>query len=305
MSTPTFSRRNTGVRRIHADIKEMQKDPSDQYYAMPLDDNLFDWHFTLRGPEDTEFEGGVYHGRIILPAEYPFKPPNIVFLNRNGRFEINKKICLSFSAYHPEEWQPAWGVRTILEALISFMPAKSEGSIGSLNWTPEERKQCAKESLEWSCPTCKQKIKDILPPLQKKVPGKKNKYADQVAQMHFHEIKVKKKSEGEERGSSEEASSTGNVVETAAEDPTTLRRRGIRPAAQAGNSTVEENGEESRTNSDASREVPTANQTTSSTTEIEFSPLTLRLQMMAVIMFVLMCALLFRKIYRGLLLIYM
>lgn len=70
---------------------------------------MFDWHFTLRGPRDTEFEGGMYHGRILLPSDYPFKPPNIMLLTPNGRFEVRKKICLSISAHHPEEWQPAWG----------------------------------------------------------------------------------------------------------------------------------------------------------------------------------------------------
>lgn len=74
-----------------------------------MQSNMFDWHFTLRGPRDTEFEGGVYHGRILLPSDYPFKPPNIMLLTPNGRFEVRKKICLSISAYHPEEWQPAWG----------------------------------------------------------------------------------------------------------------------------------------------------------------------------------------------------
>ncbi len=43
-------------------------------------ENLFEWHFTLRGPPGTDFAGGVYHGRILLPAEYPFKPPNIMLL---------------------------------------------------------------------------------------------------------------------------------------------------------------------------------------------------------------------------------
>ena len=178
------------------------------------------------------------------------------------------------------------------------MPVKSEGSIGSLNWTPEERKQCAKESLEWYCPTCKQKIKDLLPPLRKKAPEEKNKYAEQVAQMHFHGVKVDKKSEGEERGSSEEASSTGEVVETASEDPTTLRRRGIRPVAQTGNPTVEENEGESRSDTTLPQETPAANQTTSSTTEEEFSMLSLRLKVMAAIMFVIMCSLMVRKICR-------
>ena len=43
-------------------------------------DNLFEWHFTIRGPEGTEFDGGVYHGRIVLPPDYPMKPPSIYFL---------------------------------------------------------------------------------------------------------------------------------------------------------------------------------------------------------------------------------
>jgi ubiquitin-conjugating enzyme E2 J1 len=43
-------------------------------------EDLFEWHFTIRGPSETEYDGGVYHGRIILPAEYPLKPPSIILL---------------------------------------------------------------------------------------------------------------------------------------------------------------------------------------------------------------------------------
>jgi ubiquitin-conjugating enzyme E2 J1 len=187
--TSQFSLKNTGVRRIMEEVSEMKKDPSDQYFATPLEDNIFDWHFTLRGPKGTDFEGGFYHGRILLPSGYPFKPPNIYFLNENGRFEIKKKICLSFSAYHPEEWQPAWGIRTILEAIISFMPSKSEGAIGGLNWSKEERKKCVKKSLSYKCPHCGS-IKDLVPAeANSDEDGTKkstNKYADAIAQLHFH-----------------------------------------------------------------------------------------------------------------------
>ena len=96
----------------------------------------------------------MYHGRILLPAEYPFKPPNIIFLTPSGRFETNTKVCLSFSAFHPELWQPAWGIRLILEALISFLPTPADGAIGALDWTKEERQRLAQKSLEFSCPTC-------------------------------------------------------------------------------------------------------------------------------------------------------
>ena len=36
-------------------------------------------------PED--FAGGLYHGRIVLPVNYPLSPPSIMMLNPNGRFE--------------------------------------------------------------------------------------------------------------------------------------------------------------------------------------------------------------------------
>jgi ubiquitin-protein ligase len=53
---------------------------TDHYWARPLEDNLFEWHFTVRGPSSTDFDGGLYHGRILLPPEYPMKPPNIILL---------------------------------------------------------------------------------------------------------------------------------------------------------------------------------------------------------------------------------
>ncbi|OQS02930.1 ubiquitin-conjugating enzyme E2 [Thraustotheca clavata] len=178
---------NTAIKRIRADVREMMTDPSDQYYAAPLENNMFDWHFTIRGPRDTEFEGGIFHGRILLPSEYPFKPPNIILLTPNGRFEVKKKICLSISAYHPEHWQPAWGVRLILEALISFMPTKGEGAIGALDFTAEERKKLAQESVHWTCPQCGE-IKGLIPEETKHDKPVESKYASQIAQLHIHNM---------------------------------------------------------------------------------------------------------------------
>jgi len=146
--------KSPSLRRIQADIRELALDPSDQYHASPLENDMFEWHFTIRGAKKTDFEGGIYHGRILLPPDYPFKPPHIMFLTPSGRFETNTKICLSFSAYHPELWQPAWGIRLILEALISFLPTPADGAIGALNWSSKERKRLAKKSVEWCCPQC-------------------------------------------------------------------------------------------------------------------------------------------------------
>jgi ubiquitin-conjugating enzyme E2 J1 len=154
---------NPSVKRILREVKEMEAEPSDQYTATPLEDNIFEWHFTIRGPHDTEFEGGLYHGRIILPPEYPFKPPNIVLLNPNGRFEVGTKICLSISSYHPEHWQPSWSIRTVLVALISFMPTKADGAIGAIDYSPEERRKLAKKSLSFVCDKCGTHLSKVFP----------------------------------------------------------------------------------------------------------------------------------------------
>ncbi|GMH49629.1 hypothetical protein TrVE_jg5203 [Triparma verrucosa] len=218
----------SNIRRIHADVKELAKSPSSMYTAAPLDDDLFVWHFTLRGPPKTEFEGGVYHGQILLPPDYPFKPPNIVFNTPNGRFAVGTKICLSISAYHPEHWQPAWGIRLILEALISFFPTPSEGAIGGLDWKPEERKRLAAESGKWYCPHCGC-IGNLIPIVDDDAGGElKLKFAEEIKQLHMHNVTTppakskeeigKGEGEGEGEGEDEEQVEKGDGDEKA-EDP--------------------------------------------------------------------------------------
>ena len=145
---------NIAVKRIHCDVRELNRNPSRQYSAAPLEDNLFEWHFTLRGPRGSDFQGGLYHGRILLPPQWPMKPPSIMFLNASGRFEVGKKVCLSATSFHPEHWQPAWGIRTILEALVAFFPTPADGALGALQWRPDERRKLALESQTWRCPCC-------------------------------------------------------------------------------------------------------------------------------------------------------
>ena len=150
------NKNSTSLRRIRADLREltMDKNSNDRYTAAPLEHDMFEWHFTIRGPITTDYENGIYHGRILLPPDYPYKPPHIIFLTPNGRFDTNTKICLSFSAYHPELWQPAWGIRLILEALIAFLPTPTDGAIGAIDYSSTERKKLAVQSQQYFCPTC-------------------------------------------------------------------------------------------------------------------------------------------------------
>lgn len=120
-----------------------------------MEENLFEWHFTIRGaPEPSPFAGGVYHGRIILPPAYPLRPPSFRFLTPSGRFEPNREICLSISGHHEETWQPAWGIRTALVAIRSFMDTDAGGQVGGMSAPDNVRKVLAEKSREYSCAGC-------------------------------------------------------------------------------------------------------------------------------------------------------
>ncbi|CAN6289665.1 unnamed protein product [Urochloa humidicola] len=147
-ATAKYNRSNPAVKRILQEVKEMQSNPSPDFMALPLEEDIFEWQFAILGPRDSEFEGGIYHGRIQLPSDYPFKPPSFMLLTPSGRFEIQKKICLSISNYHPEHWQPSWSVRTALVALIAFMPTNPGGALGSLDYKKEDRRALAIKSRE-------------------------------------------------------------------------------------------------------------------------------------------------------------
>ncbi|KAF9328041.1 hypothetical protein BGZ91_001177 [Linnemannia elongata] len=180
-----YNKKSSAVKRIMQEARELVREPSTDFAANPLEayrglpthraagmvfdvkenkwTDIFEWHFTIRGPEETEFEGGLYHGRILLPNNYPFAPPSLMFLTPNGRFELNKKVCLSITGYHPEYWQPAWGIRTVLVAVMGFLPTQSKGAIGGLDTSVVARKALAVKSKTWVCETCHSDMVTILP----------------------------------------------------------------------------------------------------------------------------------------------
>ena len=41
------------------ECKNIQKDPPVGILAEPLEDNIFEWHFTIKGVEKTDFEGTI------------------------------------------------------------------------------------------------------------------------------------------------------------------------------------------------------------------------------------------------------
>ncbi|XP_037954029.1 ubiquitin-conjugating enzyme E2 J2-like [Teleopsis dalmanni] len=139
----------TAISRMKQDYMRLKRDPLPYITAEPLPNNLLEWHYCVKGPEDTPYQGGYYHGTLLFPREFPFKPPSIFMITPNGRFRTNTRLCLSISDYHPDTWNPTWCVGTILTGLLSFM-IETTPTLGAIESSTYEKQQYAKKSLAFN-----------------------------------------------------------------------------------------------------------------------------------------------------------
>jgi ubiquitin-conjugating enzyme E2 J2 len=138
----------------------MQKEPPPFVWAAPDEKNILTWNFLIRGPPDSPFAGGEYHGVLLFPSEYPFKPPGIKMFTPSGRFQPDRKICFSMSDFHPGSWNPAWSVATILTGLLSFM-LSNEMTTGSITSSDSHKRAFAERSHSWN--VAQPRFKDAFP----------------------------------------------------------------------------------------------------------------------------------------------
>ncbi|KAJ3276536.1 Ubiquitin-conjugating enzyme E2 6 [Terramyces sp. JEL0728] len=149
-------------KRLTKEYMLITKNPPPYIIAKPLESDVLEWHYVITGPKDSPYDGGEFHGKVIFPSDYPFKPPAIKMLTPNGRFRTDFRLCLSMSDYHPGSWNPAWSVSTILTGLLSFMLEDTE-TTGSIRTTNEDKRIFARQSKAWN--RRQEKFKAIFPDL--------------------------------------------------------------------------------------------------------------------------------------------
>jgi len=164
------NRKSTSTLRLKQDYLRLKRDPVPYITAEPLPQNILEWHYVVKGPEESPYFGGYYHGTLVFPREFPFKPPSIYMLTPNGRFKTNTRLCLSISDFHPDTWNPAWSVGTILTGLLSFM-LESTPTLGSTETSVYERKEYARKSLQFNLKndTFKELFPEICDEMQQKL----------------------------------------------------------------------------------------------------------------------------------------
>lgn len=180
--TMVMGRNRGAVLRLQQDYINLNKDPVPYIRAEPLPWNILEWHYVINGPENSPYYGGYYHGCLVFTQQYPFKPPSIYMRTPNGRFQVNRRLCLSISDYHPDEWNPAWSVSSILTGLLSFMLEES-AALGTMVTLRKEKLQFAYDSLEYNLKdnTFNTLFPDLCKEIKQKVKERESNEADKLA----------------------------------------------------------------------------------------------------------------------------
>jgi len=98
----------------------MESSPPENISAGPCEDNMYQWNGTIIGPNDSPYQGGIFHLDIVFPDKYPFKPPKISFKTKIYHPNISKKgdICLDTLA---NNWSPAFTINKTLLSICALL----------------------------------------------------------------------------------------------------------------------------------------------------------------------------------------
>jgi len=137
-------------KRIQGDIRIIESQPLEGINICYDESNMLTWQFLIFGLKGTEYEGGEYIGKIVFDNKYPDTPPEFYMHTPNGRFDVDKKICLSNSKFHKDEWQLSWTIHAIILSFVSVMFEDKDKGVSHIVRSSEERQLLATRSIEWN-----------------------------------------------------------------------------------------------------------------------------------------------------------
>ena len=107
--------------RIKKEYQDLQKEKNSNVQVKLVGNDYRHWKGRIKGPIDTCYQGGIFDVDIVIPDDYPFKPPKMKFDTKIWHPNISSvtgAICLDILK---NEWTPALTIRTALISLQALM----------------------------------------------------------------------------------------------------------------------------------------------------------------------------------------
>ena len=109
---------NVSKNRIIRELEDFKKNAENSDIEVNLvESDIFHWKGSIKGPKDTCYSGGLFFIDILIPTDYPYKPPKMKFDTKIWHPNISSQtgaICLDILK---NEWSPALSIRTALLSL--------------------------------------------------------------------------------------------------------------------------------------------------------------------------------------------
>jgi ubiquitin-conjugating enzyme E2 W len=106
--------------RVQRELKEFIKSPPPNL-SVKVGSNIRIWIISMKGAENTIYEGEVYKLRVQFPKDYPIVPPSVYFLSPPPLHEhvyTNGDICLSLLG---KDWRPTMTAQSIAVSILSIL----------------------------------------------------------------------------------------------------------------------------------------------------------------------------------------
>lgn len=114
--------RNISIRAITKQLELISKDSCEHILSViPNEYDIYEWDLTIIGPNDSPYEGEIFHLIIRFTTEYPYKPPKINFKTNIYHPNIaitDGQICVDMLQ---DKWSPANTINSVILSIISLL----------------------------------------------------------------------------------------------------------------------------------------------------------------------------------------
>ena len=109
------------AKRLMKEAQDLAENKLEYASAEPMEGDLFRWKADVLATDDSPFAGGVFTLSIALPADYPYRAPDVRFETKVYHPSVNTstgEICADLLR---DQWKPTLTLRWVLGVIHSML----------------------------------------------------------------------------------------------------------------------------------------------------------------------------------------
>ncbi|XP_065165070.1 uncharacterized protein [Atheta coriaria] len=107
-------------RRLCNELKSLRMDPPDGIQAHPIDKQYCHWIASVRGPQGSPYEGGIFFLYLYISLDYPMIPPVVRFITRIYHPNISRHGDIGLDSIG-NNWSLALTISKVLISIQSLL----------------------------------------------------------------------------------------------------------------------------------------------------------------------------------------